>query len=165
MNKKYKLLIINDFLSSSKARLTLSLVFKRLLINTISFAELINEKANGIVIIVDSHKVSPGIICDLILEIRILTDTPIWILKDTRGTVERKLYLEAGVENCFDYSQSPEEIEKIITNLLDRLTIYDVDANNNFIREVIRKEQKNKVNTLNSKRKNINLKNAISKYF
>lgn len=86
----------------------------------------------GIILIVDSEKETTIETCSTILNIRMLTNAPIWLKTRTAYTsIEREVFLNIGIDGFFYEGYSMKEIELTVLNLLKRIdSLKETDTEN-----------------------------------
>lgn len=95
-------------------------------VNNRFFSETkISEKlkaVKGIILVVDVEKETTIETCATILNIRMLTNAPIWLKTSVAYTsIEREVFLNIGIDGFFYEDYSMKEIELTVLNLLKRM--------------------------------------------
>ena len=95
-------------------------------VNNRFFSETkISEKlktVKGIILVVDVEKETTIETCATILNIRMLTNAPIWLqIKTSYTPIEREVFLNIGIDGFFYDDYSMKEIELTVLNLLKRM--------------------------------------------
>ncbi|MDT2848287.1 winged helix-turn-helix domain-containing protein [Vagococcus carniphilus] len=95
-------------------------------VNNHFFSETkISEKlkaVKGIILVVDVEKETTIETCATILNIRMLTNAPIWLKTSVAYTsIEREVFLNIGIDGFFYEDYSMKEIELTVLNLLKRM--------------------------------------------
>ncbi|MCA5013653.1 MULTISPECIES: response regulator transcription factor [unclassified Enterococcus] len=89
------------------------------------------EEKDAVLIFTDNVDSAVTEICQIIIEIKMTSETFVWVVSQRHDEKKRVVYLQLGADGNISTECSPKELQLIVNNALNRKKMYEVQLTEN----------------------------------